>query len=174
MLYYIKRNVIVKINKFSSRHIIESILFFNRLITNVETRYWSIKLKIIKIVWVFKKTRYIVEIFNNITIIYTNHNVALKITFQIILFTIFINKLKFRFVRASNYIQRFNLNIKHKFEKQHIISNALSRFVNVNINRSLKKIVNEKKLNAFFIASLIKINLNFKNRIIVDYKFDFN
>ena len=77
-------------------------------------------------------------------------------------------------MRALNYIQRFNLNIKHKSKKQHIILNTLFRFVNVNINRSLKKIVDEKKLNALFIASLIKINLNFKNRIIVDYKFGFN
>ena len=131
-------------------------------------------MKITEIVWIFKKTRHIVEAFNNITIIYTNHNVVLKITFQIILFTIFTNKLNFRLVRASNYIQRFNLNIKHKSKKQHVISNALFRFVNVNINRSLKKIVDEKKLNALFIASLIKINSNFKSRIIANYKFNLN
>ena len=174
MLYYIKRDVIVEIDKFSSRHAIESVLFLNWLITDIETRYWSTELKIAEIVWILKKTRYIVEAFSSITVIYTNHGVALKITFQIILFIIFTNKLNLRFVRVSNYIQRFNLNIKHKSEKQHVISNALSRFVSANINRSLKKVVDEKELNVLFIASLIKMNSNFKSRIIVDYKFNLN
>ena len=115
----------MKIDKVSSRHVIELILFFNRLMTNVETRYWSTKLKIVDIIWMLKKTRYIVKVFNNIIIIYIDHDVVLKITFQTTLFITFTNKLNFRLIRASNYIQRFNLEIRHKFDKQHVVSNVL-------------------------------------------------
>ena len=174
MLYYIKKKHVVEVDKFSSRHAIESILFLSRLITNVETRYWLTKLKIVDIVWILKKTRHIVKIFNNIIIIYIDHDVVLKITFQTTLFITFINKLNFRLIRASNYIQRFNLDIRHKFDKQHVVSNVLSRLFNVNVNTSHEKIVNENELNALFIVSLMKMNQKFKDRILIDYKIDLN
>ena len=50
-------------------------------------------------------------------VIYTNHETALNIAKQIILIVNFIDKLNFRFVRIFDYMQRFNLNIKHKFDK---------------------------------------------------------
>ena len=174
MFYYIKKKHVVEIDKFSSRHAIESILFLNRLITNVETRYWSTKLKIVDIVWMLKKTRHIVKIFNNIIIIYIDHDVVLKIIFQTTLFTTFTNKLKLRLICASNYIQRFNLEIRHKFDKQHVVSNVLFRLFSVNVNTSYEKIVNENELNALFTVSLMKMNQEFKNRILIDYKIDFN
>ena len=174
MFYYIKKKHVVEIDKFSSRHVIELVLFLNRLITNVETRYWSTKLKIVDIVWMLKKTRHIVKIFINIIIIYINHNVVLKIISQTTLFITFTNKLNFRLIRASNYIQRFNFEIRHKFDKQHVVSNVLFRLFNVNVNTSIEKFVDENELNVLFIVFLMKMNQKFKNRILIDYKTDFN
>ena len=77
-------------------------------------------------------------------------------------------------MRALNYIQRFNFEIRHKFDKQHIMSNALSRLINFNINISIDKQSNENELNVFFTMSLMKIKSNFKKRILNDYKIDLN
>ena len=55
--------------------------------------------------------------FTLITIIYIDHDAALKIIKQISLITSLIDKLNLRLMRASDYLQRFNLNIRHKFKK---------------------------------------------------------
>ena len=114
------------------------------------------------------------KVFSNTIIIYTDHDVVLKIASQTTLFTTFINKLNFRLIRASNYIQRFNLDIRHKFDKQHVVSNVLFRLFSVNVNTSHEKIVDESELNALFIVFLVKMNQKFKNRILIDYKIDLN
>ena len=120
-----------------------------------------------------KKTRHIVEVSNNKTVIYIDHDVALDIVAQITLTTISIDKLNLRLVRASNYIQRFNLNIRHKFDKQHIVSNVLFRLINVNINASIKDF-DDDEFDALFIMSLVEMNSMFKQRILDDYKTDLN
>ena len=119
-----------------------------------------------------KKIRYIIKASNqSITIIiYINHDVALDITKQILFFTSFTNKFNFRLIKISNYIQRFNFDIRHKFDKQHIMSNTFFRLINDNIN----VFDYNDELNALFTISLIKINLNFKQRILNDYKSNFN
>ena len=103
------------------------------------------------------------------TIIYTNHEVAFNIVSQTTLFIIFIDKLNFKFIRVFDYIQRFNLNIRYKFNKQHIVSNVLFKLLNNNI-----EFKNVDNLNVLFIASLIEINKIFRKRLLNDYKFDFN
>ena len=117
MLYYMKKLFHKNDNKYSSRHFIKSILFWVDYIIDVESKYWFIELKITRIVWVLKKTRYIVEITSKTIIIYTNYDVIIEIVKQITLTIIFIDKLNFWLIRAFDYIQRFNLEIKYKLDK---------------------------------------------------------
>ena len=79
MLYYMKKLFYKNDDKYFSRYVIESILFLSWFITNAKLKYWFIKLKIIEIIWVLKKIRYIVETTLNIIIIYTNHDVTIDI-----------------------------------------------------------------------------------------------
>ena len=176
MLYYVKKVYLDQLesDKYSSRHVIESILFLSRLLTDVETRYWSIELKIVDIVWILKKTKHIVEISSDKTIVYIDHEFALDIANQITMTTISIDKLNLRLVRASNYIQRFNLDIRHKSNKQHIVSDVLSRLVSDNINASVIRNFDENELDALFTISLIEMKKDFRNRILDDYKTDLN
>ena len=177
MIYHVKENWLRKIFskvEYSSRATIESILFLNRLLILVETRYWLTKLELVDIVWVLKKIRHIVETTNLSTMIYTNHDAVLDIVKQISLIISFIDKLNLRLIRASNYIQRFNLNIRHKLEKQHIISNALSRLAIDNAESILRKSFAKDELNALFIMFFIKMNIHFKQRILNDYKTNLN
>ena len=114
-----------------------------------------------------KKIKHFIDSFVLSIVIYTNHNSTLKIVKQIFLIISSINKFNFRFVRASNYIQRFNFDIRHKFDKQHIMSNVLFRLVNLNDN--IKKSFDENELNALFIITLIEMKKVFRNRLLKNY-----
>ena len=81
----------------------------------------------------------------NSTIIFTNHEIVLKIIKQINMIIVFIDKLNLRFVKTFDYIQRFDVELRHKSNKQHIVFDALSRFVNFNNDISFSK----NELNAF-------------------------
>ena len=84
-------------------------------------------------------------------------------------------KINVKFIRIFQFLRQFNLNVKHKFEKKHIISNALSRFVNLNFDKNIS--LNHFELDAFynvifFIVILIKIKQSFHNKCIYDYQQD--
>ena len=172
MLYYVKKLFLKNSlkDKYSSRHAIESILFLSRLVIDAKSRYWSTKFEIADIVWVLKKIRHIVEISDK-SVIYIDHDATLEIASQITLTISSIDKLNLRLVRAFDYIQRFNLKIRHKFDKQHIVSNALFRLISVNTNSSNH---NEDEFDALFIVSLVEMNFVFKQRILNDYKTNLN
>ena len=173
--YYVKSFVFVNWNdkEYFSRKSIESILFLSRFFTSIKTRYWFIKLKLTNIIWVFRKIRHIVESSKKkFSIIFTNHDVVLDIAKQISLIISSTNKLNLRLIKTSNYIQRFDLEIRHKLEKQHIIFDAFSRLTNTNIKSRIFDENNE--LNVLFITILIEIEKVFRNKFIVDYKSDLN
>ena len=87
-----------------------------------------------------KKIRYLIKLFEqSSTIIFTNYEIALKIVKQINIIIVFINKLTLRFVKTFDYIQRFNVELRYKLNKQYIIFDAFSRFVSSNINIALSK-----------------------------------
>ena len=174
--YYVKKIYFdqLEFDKYFFRHVIKSIFFLSRLLIDVETKYWFIELKIVDIVWMLKKTRHIVEISSNKTIVYIDHESALDIANQITMTTISIDKFNLRLVRASNYIQRFNFDIRHKSNKQHIVFDVLSRLVNDDINASMIKNFDENELDVLFIISLIEMKKDFRNRIFDDYKIDLN
>ena len=148
------------------------ILFLSRLLNPAEIRYWSIELEIADIVWVLRKVRHLMEASTSVTMIYIDHDVALRIAKQTSLITTFTNKLNLRLVRVSDYLQRFNLNIRHKSKKQHIVFDVFSRLAFV--NTAAKFFANENELNVLFTASLVKMNEAFRKRVIDDYKSDLN
>ena len=49
-------------------------------------------------------------------VIYIDHDVVLKIVKQITFITLSTNKLNLRLIKAFDYVQRFNLKIRYKFE----------------------------------------------------------
>ena len=153
---------------YSSRKSLKFFFFLSRLLNSVETRYWLTELKTVDIVWIFKKIRHLIESLFILTIIYIDYNAALNIVKQITLTTSFTNKLNFRFIRASNYIQQFNLKLRHKLNAQHIISNAFSRLFNLNKKQQL--VNDEKKLNVLFIIIICEMNKIFQTRFLKSYR----
>ena len=124
MIYHSKQ--IIK--SYSFRTVIEFIMFLNRQITDSESRYWFIKLKFADLIWILRKIKHMIELIFLPSIIYTDDEAAVDISKQKFLWTFFIDKLNLQLIKAFKYIQRFNLIIKHKSKKKHIISDALFRF----------------------------------------------
>jgi len=67
-----------------------------------------------------------------LTIVYTDHAAAVEIEHQFNLNTITVKKLNLRLVRASEYLQRFQLKIQYKSGKTNIISDTLFRLFSSN------------------------------------------
>ena len=147
---------------------IQSIMFLNRLLNSIEIKYWLTELKLADLIWVFKKIRHLINFAIKSTIIYMNHEAFLTIVKQISLSTFSTDKLNLRLVRASNYIQRFELVIKHKSNKLHLVSNALFR-LSTNATIATKMLLQNEELDVFFTAFLIKMISKFRKKLIEEY-----
>jgi len=128
-VYHTKK---AKKNKTLQQKSMKPILFLSQLLTDAETRYWSMKLEVAKLIWVLKKTHHLIEAVKQLTIVYTDHAAAVEIEHQFSLNTITVKKLNLRLVRASEYLQRFQLKIQYKSEKTNIISDTLFRLFSSN------------------------------------------
>ena len=103
-------------------------------------------------------------------VIFIDYDVALNIIKQINMIIIFIDKFNLRLVKIFDYIQRFELNIRHKSNKQYIVSNILFKLININIDT----IFDENELNVLFTTALIEIEKNCFKKIIKNYFIDLN
>ena len=101
-------------------------------------------------------------------IIYIDHDVVLKIVKQITFIISLTNKSNLRLIKVFDYIQRFNLKIRYKFEIQYVIFDVFSRFTNFNIKIQLQNYENE--FDVLFIVNLIEINNDFRFRIFENYQ----
>jgi hypothetical protein len=179
MIYHVKNDE-KNLSAYSSRSKVESILFLSRQLKTVERNYWFTELEVVDIVFTIRKIRHMIEFFRKSIILFTDHESALDIIKQTSLLTTFTDRLNLRLIRAFEYIQRFNVILKHKPEKQHIVSNALSRLKSENDenafdSRELNALIvtqsslNIIELNALFIIILMKMNSDFRIKIIHEY-----
>lgn len=82
-----------------------------------------------------------------------------------------IMRVNLRLVWASQFLQQFKLDIRYKSGKEHIISDALSRLVSINIWHSDPK---HSKLDALFTynTTLVKMHPTLVSRILACYQTD--
>ncbi len=64
------------------------------------------------------------------TVVFTHHSATTAIVKQISLSTSSTDKLNLRLVRASQYLSQFQLDVRYRPGKQHIVPDALSRLLN--------------------------------------------
>ena len=167
MIYHVSS--IISREEYWQRTKVQSILFLSRFLSSAKTRYWSIELKIVEFVWVLRKIRHLIESFKLSTIVYIDHEVSVEIVNQTSLSTSFIDKLNLRLIRASEYIQRFSLIIRHKSKKLHVVSDVFSRLFTSN---KLSSNDDEDEFDVLFTVFMIEMNSNFKTRMIDEYKKD--
>ena len=106
---------------------VQPILYLSRMLTVAETHYWPTELEVACLVWVLKKVRHMVDSTELPTIVHTDHSATIGIAKQTTLSTTSTDKLNLRLIRAADYIQRFNLDLRHIAGKTNIVPDALSR-----------------------------------------------
>ena len=106
----------VNLDKFK-RNDIEFVLFLSRMLSEIETKYWFIELKMCDFVWIVCRIRYIIETIKNIIVMFTNHAINIFIVKQITMNSNNTNKLNLRFVRVSIDLSQFRLEMKYKSKK---------------------------------------------------------
>ena len=170
MIYHVSLTSTISREEYSQRTKVQFILFLSRLQSSAKIRYWSIELKIVEFVWVLRKIRHLIESFKLSIIVYIDHEISVEIVKQTSLSTSFIDKLNLRLIRASEYIQRFLLNIRHKSKKLYVVSDALSRLFTSN---KLSSNDDKDELDVLFTIFMIEMNSKFKAKMIDEYKKNF-
>ena len=152
---------------------IKSIMFFSRLLISVERNYWSIELKMTVLIWIIKKVRHLIKFSKFLVIIQIDHLVTIDICKQkFITNTNFFIRSNIRLVRVSQYLSQFSLDVKHKFDKDNVMSDALFKLINIETISFEQKDYSEFDALYIYNITLIKIDKNFKNKIIQDYASD--
>ena len=106
---------------------IQPIMFLSRTLTPAETRYWPTELEVAGVVWAISKLRHLINSSSRPTIVYTDHSAAVWIARQTSLMTTSTEKLNLRLVRASAFLSQFDLDVRFRPGKEHVIADALSR-----------------------------------------------
>ena len=151
---------------------IQPVFFFSRLLTPAERSNWPTELEIVGFVWVVKKLRYIIESSKASVIIQTDHSVILDILQQSsITFTTSMMRLNLRLVRASQFLQQFKLEVRHKPGKEHIIPDALSRLANSNTGH-VDPQHSELEVLFTYSTTLVELHPTLISRILAGYEAD--
>ena len=112
---------------------IQPVFFLSRLLTLAERNYWPTELEITGFVWVVKKVRHIIESSKSSVTIQTDHFAILDILQQSsVTSTISTMRLNLRLMRASQFLQQFKLDVRHKPGKKHIVPDVLSHLASTN------------------------------------------
>ena len=158
---------------------VKPILFLSRLLTEAERSYWPTELEVAGLVWVLKKVRYIAE--STTTHVLTDHSATVEIATQKTLNTSAAWKMNLRLVRASEFFQRFDLDVKHKPGKENIVPDALSRLASSNKSHYAS---DRSELDALhctscdvvpvyqYAATLVEMSEDFRKKILEGYKKD--
>ena len=123
-----------------------------------------------------------IEVVKYVIVIFTNHNINIFIIKQTTFFNNNIDKLNFRLMQAFIYLLQFQLKIKYRFDKNHIVSNVLSRLffdneqidsVNVNSKNKLNLNIYHVNMMNSFCSKQIEQEIYVMNEILIEMSNDF-
>ena len=158
-------------NSYPARSTVKPIMFLSRGLKDAEKRYWLTKLEVAELVWAVKKVRHLIESSSK-TIVFIDYSATVNIAKQQSLETTSTSKINLRLIRASEYLQQFDLDVRHKPNKTNVVPDALSRLASANTSNNTL----EEELNILHgyegTASLILISDSFKQKIRDGYKND--
>ena len=166
---------------------IKFILFFSKCLTNVESRYWFIELKIVDLMWTIRRVRHMMKICQYSIIVYIDHSIITSIIQQTKLFNSFVNKFNLRLIRASTYLFQFIFDIRHKSNAHYIILNVLFKLSIDDNKSSFESVLNDVYSLKFVVSQLadkrelvysnhtindihVQMSSNFKNVIVKNYQ----
>src|SRR5436190_20978009 len=102
---------------------------------------------------------------------YTNYFIIVEIFKQTFLKIISINKLNLQLVQASQYIQNFCLQIFHKLEKTHLVSNTFSQLSSEALFNNIE-FINILHEDVKYTATMIELSEKFRKHLQDKYQKD--
>ena len=151
---------------------IRPIMFLSRLLTAAEMNYWPTELEVAGLVWTVRKIRHLIESSKSKVIVYTDHSATTDIVKQSSLNSVSTLRLNLRLVRASQYLQRFELDMRHKPGKSNVIPDALSRLSSTNDSNVPHGHSELDALHYAYTTTLVEMSDDFKQRIVEGYDTD--
>ena len=141
-------------------------MFFSKLLISVEKNYWSIELKMTALIWIIKKVKHLIEFSKFSVIIQIDHSTTIDIYKQkLITNTNFFIRSNIRLIRVSQYLSQFSLDVKHKLDKNNVVSNALFKLINIETISFEQKDYSEFDALYIYNTTLIEIDKNFKKKL---------
>ena len=149
------------------------VMFLSRLLTDAERNYWPTELEVAGLVWAVRKIRHLIESSKAKVVVYTDHSATVDICKQASLTTTSTVRLNLRLVRASQYLQRFDLDVRHKPGKSNVIPDALSRLPSTN-QQATAMPPEHAELDALYsyTTTLVEMSDDFKARVVKGYQKD--
>ena len=151
---------------------IRPIMFLSRLLTDAERNYWPTELEVACLVWTVRKIRHLVESSRSNVVVFTDHSATIDIAKQSSLNSVSTVRLNLRLVRASQYLQRFELDVRHKLGKRNVIPDALSRLASTNDTHTAPPDHAELDALYTYTTTLVGMSEDFKRRITEGYQAD--
>ena len=154
------------------RNKVKPILFLSKLLSAAESRYWPTELEVAGVVWLIRKTRHLISVGFVKTVIFTDHSAATFIAKQTSLTTVSIVKPNLRLIRASQYISQFNLDVRYRPGKIHLVPDSISRLlgtIEISHTSTLEDLDEDTEAYTTT-ATLVEMDPNFKKRIIAGYQ----
>lgn len=177
ILYHVMRDseidIILKNDKTIkfSRTKVQLILFLSKVLSTAKRNYWSTELKMTDLVWLVRKTRHLIEAdFNvHIALMFTNHTVVTNIARQMKLVFFNTDKLNLRLIRISQYLSQFNLNIRYRSDKIHLVSDVLSRLLDFFLVKKEFVLDDLSDEAAAYNVTLVEMFSNFRKKLLKEY-----
>ena len=125
-------------------------------------------------VWTVQRIVHMIRSSKHFTIIYTDHEANFMIVAKTKFSTININKLNMKFIKTFIYFFQFRIEMRHKFEKFNVVSNALSRLSIKSINKSINNLNIDAKNSKtdqiyVYVTTFVEIFFEFKKELIDEY-----
>jgi hypothetical protein len=149
----------------------------SKILISVEKRYWFIQLEIAAIVWVIKKLHHMFCASKSLTIIWIDHSITTVIIKQTKLSIENIDKLNLRLIKVVMYLSQFDINVRRKSERDHVIFDVLFRLSSWNDDEEkITENLNSNILNNIdayaYVETLIEMSSKFQKRLINVYNID--
>jgi hypothetical protein len=184
MIYHAKTDYIhADLFKPPARTAIQPVCFLSRGLTSAESRYWPTEMETSCLVWVVRKIRHMIEAApkHMPVIIYSDHSATANISRQTSLDSVATEHLNLRLIRASQYLQQFNLRIYHRPGNTNLVADGLSRLLRrdgkprdgeLDLDELLEHCLFAPVSHCWLGVSEVHLNAKFMKRIQKEYRHD--
>lgn len=151
---------------------IQPILFLSKRLSILESHYWPTELEVARLVWVVKKTRHFFEVGQGIITVFIDYSAATFISNQTNLLTASSERPNLRLIRASQYLPQFDIDVRYRPGKIHLVPDALSRLLGdttASPNASSLDELTISKAEFAFTAILVEMSPDYRTRLLATY-----